>query len=73
MQDKLLDYLVCPFCHSALMLLNATRTSDQAGAPAVNIDDGLLICVGCGHPFVIENGIPNMLSSLLPQYEEKMR
>ncbi|MBM3149695.1 MAG: methyltransferase domain-containing protein, partial [Chloroflexi bacterium] len=65
-KESLLDYLVCPLCHSQLGLTIIERVDDV-------IETGSLYCHSCHHPFPIENGIPNMLSPQLPGIAEKLR
>lgn len=70
MKDRLLEYMVCPLCRRRLDLVHGERVQGEFGE---TIEEGMLVCTGCGHPFVIEAGIPVMLSPLLPRYNEKMR
>ncbi len=65
MKRTLLDTLICPLCHADLALVTA---EERDGV----IDEGLLVCTGCGHPWAIHNRIPIMLSPRLPDYEKKM-
>jgi len=66
MKRQLLDTLVCPLCRNAVKIVDERMDGDV-------IEEALLVCTGCGHPYTVENAIPHMLSPQLPRYEEKMR
>ena len=54
MQRDLLDILCCPVCKAELDL---RVDREEAG----EILAGALTCRQCGHPYPIEDGIPNLL------------
>lgn len=66
MKDRLLETLCCPLCHRELQVVTARVEGDV-------IEEGLLVCAGCGHPYAVEDAIPQMLSPFFSRYEEKMR
>lgn len=55
MREDLLELICCPNCKADLRLAVAQRGSDG------EILEGTLTCVHCGHPYPIEDGIPNLL------------
>lgn len=64
MKAALLEYLVCPLDRARLEIVVEQQT-DQI------IRVGKLHCTRCGEMFVIQNGIPNMLSPRLPGIQAK--
>lgn len=54
MKDSLLELLVCPLCHSSLVLRDAQRNEKEIIA-------GTLFCAKCNYDYKIIEGIPNML------------
>ncbi|MGL4651457.1 MAG: methyltransferase domain-containing protein [Caldilineaceae bacterium] len=65
MKRRLLETLICPLCRRELEVV----TSRSEGEVIV---EALLVCAGCGHPYAVENTIPQMLSPFLPRYDLKM-
>jgi uncharacterized protein YbaR (Trm112 family)/SAM-dependent methyltransferase len=60
MQRRLLKWLVCPLCHSALNLIVAEeRQLDEIG---VEVTTGALTCTRCGVYYPIHNAVPRMLT-----------
>lgn len=66
MRKRLLEALCCPVCRGELQVVTARTKGEE-------IEEALLVCAKCGHPYAVENAIPHMLSPLLPRHEEKMR
>ena len=54
MKNKLLDYLICPFCHSDFKLNVSMAEEDE-------IIEGNLVCLGCSADYPILRGIPRIL------------
>lgn len=54
MKRRLLDWLACPVCRSALALRRAVPDTDE-------IREGELGCTGCGARYAITRGIPRLL------------
>lgn len=52
MQQKFIDYLACPNCHSTLIL------GEEANDANKEIMDGVLECEGCRDTYPIRGGIP---------------
>ena len=57
MRSALVDYLVCPDCHSEL-------TVGGGGPPVEVVEDGSLICA-TGHTFPIVRGVPDFVGGAL--------
>ncbi len=73
MNLSFLPTLACPLCRAPLTLVAGAPDGNGSGPAPATVEEGLLVCTGCGHPYAIRDGIPNMLSPFLPRYEEKMR
>ncbi len=57
MQPALLELLVCPPCSEGLVLypFSTDPSADD------EVEEGLLVCKKCGHPYPIVEGIPRLL------------
>ncbi|MEE9116574.1 MAG: methytransferase partner Trm112 [Thermoplasmata archaeon] len=54
MKRALMDIICCPVCKTDLELSVDKEEGDE-------ILQGMLTCTKCGHPYKIEDGIPNLL------------
>jgi SAM-dependent methyltransferase len=63
MKRGVVDSLVCPLCAHALEL----RASEASG----DIDEGALVCRGCGRSWPIRNGIPRLVPPDLVEQQVK--
>jgi uncharacterized protein YbaR (Trm112 family) len=57
MKERLLQYLACPSCESAIRQLAVSKIEDR------EIMEGELECAGCGRRFPIVRGIPRFVDS----------
>ena len=57
MQPDLLDFLICPSCTGELSLHSFRDAASRDG----EIEDGLLVCKQCAHPYPITGSIPRLL------------
>ncbi|MCK4445091.1 MAG: methytransferase partner Trm112 [Thermoplasmata archaeon] len=54
MKRSLMEIICCPVCKSDLELEAQKEDGEE-------IIEGTLTCTECGHPYKIEDGIPNLL------------
>ena len=60
MRPELLNLLVCPECGGGLGL-----TPFRGGRAPDEVEEGLLLCEGCAHPYPVTDGIPRLLPDAL--------
>lgn len=66
MKQTLLDYLRCPLCRHALVIVEPHPVTEL-------ITEGTLRCSHCQQAFTVHAGIPNMFTPQLPRAAEKQR
>lgn len=54
MKKSLMEVLCCPVCKTELKL----KVEEEEGDEVI---EGTLTCTECGHPYRIDDGIPNLL------------
>jgi SAM-dependent methyltransferase/uncharacterized protein YbaR (Trm112 family) len=68
MRPDLLRLLICPECGGGLSL-----TPFRGGTTPEEVEEGLLVCEGCAHPYPVTDGIPRLLPDALARHRQFTR